>query len=135
MAKCTNVTYLMKKKDGDATFEKLLDITEYPDLGGEKEKLDVTTLSDKKKRTINGIEDTGDLNFKAWYELADYKKLLAIQESARLKPTRSGLEKRVLTVSGSGPVLWRYIRTAVLQTTQERCRSLSLMRAKRHFIL
>lgn len=67
MAKCTNVTYLMKKKDGDATFEKLLDITEYPDLGGEKEKLDVTTLSDKKKRTINGIEDTGDLNFKAWY--------------------------------------------------------------------
>ena len=55
MAKCTNVTYLMKKKDGDATFEKLLDITEYPDLGGENEKIDVTTLSDKKKRTINGI--------------------------------------------------------------------------------
>lgn len=72
MAKCTNVTYLMKKKDGDATFEKLLDITEYPDLGGEKEKLDVTTLSDKKKRTINGIEDTGDLNFKAWYEFVFY---------------------------------------------------------------
>ena len=75
MAKCTNVTYLMKKKDGDATFEKLLDITEYPDLGGEKEKLDVTTLSDKKKRTINGIEDTGDLNF----------KLLAIQESGKVE--------------------------------------------------
>lgn len=38
-----------EEKDGDATFEKLLDITEYPDLGGEKEKLDVTTLSDKRR--------------------------------------------------------------------------------------
>lgn len=33
----------------------------------------------------NGIEDTGDLNFKAWYELADYKKLLAIQESGKVE--------------------------------------------------
>ena len=64
MAKCTNVTYLMHEKaDTPGTFEKLIDITEYPDLGGEKEKLDVTTLSDTKKRTINGIEDTGDLAF------------------------------------------------------------------------
>ena len=76
MAKCTNVTYLMHEKaDTPGTFEKLIDITEYPNLGGEKEKLDVTTLSDTKKRTINGIEDTGDLAFKAWYEKADYKKL------------------------------------------------------------
>lgn len=82
MAKCTNVTYLMHEKaDVPGTFEKLIDITEYPDLGGEKEKLDVTTLSDTKKRTINGIEDTGDLAFKAWYEKADYKKLLDLQEA------------------------------------------------------
>lgn len=81
MAKCTNVTFLMHKGAEDSDFKKLLDITEYPDLGGEKEKLDVTTLSDKKKRTINGIEDVNDLNFKAWYEKADYEKLLAIQEA------------------------------------------------------
>ncbi len=85
MAKCTNVTYLMHKKAGDAGFEKLLDITEYPDLGGEKEKLDVTTLYDTKKRTINGIEDTGDLTFKAWYEKADYKKLLDLQEAGTVE--------------------------------------------------
>lgn len=81
MAKCTNVTFLMHKGSSDSDFAKLLDITEYPDLGGEKEKLDVTTLSDKKKRTINGIEDVNDLNFKAWYEKTDYEKLLAIQEA------------------------------------------------------
>lgn len=85
MAKCTNVTYLMYEKSGDpVTFEKLIDITEYPDLGGEKEKLDVTTLSDTKKRTINGIEDTGDLAFKAWYEKADYEKLLGLQEAGKV---------------------------------------------------
>lgn len=84
MAKCTNKTFIMHKGANDSNFEKLIDITEYPDLGGPKEKLDVTTLSDTKKRTIDGIEDVNDLEFKAWYEKADYEKLLAIQESGSL---------------------------------------------------
>lgn len=79
MAKCTNKTFLMVKKSGDTEFSKLIDITQYPDLGGAKEKIDVTTLSDTKKRTINGIEDTNDLEFSAWYEKADYEKLLALE--------------------------------------------------------
>lgn len=74
----------MHKPAGSEEFAKLIDITEYPDLGGTKEKIDVTTLSDTKKRTINGIEDTSDLEFKAWYEKADYEKLLAIQEAGTL---------------------------------------------------
>jgi hypothetical protein len=69
----------MIKKKGSSDFEKLIDITQYPDLGGTKEKLDVTTLSDTKKRTINGIEDTSDLEFSAWYEKTDYEKLLALE--------------------------------------------------------
>jgi hypothetical protein len=79
MAKCTNKTFLMVKKASGSSFEKLIDITQYPDLGGTKEKLDVTTLSDTKKRTINGIEDTSDLEFAAWYEKDDYEKLLALE--------------------------------------------------------
>lgn len=81
MAKCTNVTYLMHKGASDAAFSKLLDITQYPDLGGDKEKLDSTTLSDTKKRSINGLEDTAELAFSAWYDKTDYEKLLAIQEA------------------------------------------------------
>lgn len=84
MAKCTNKTFIMHKGASEGDFTKLIDITEYPDLGGPKEKLDVTTLSDTKKRTIDGIEDVNDLEFKAWYEKADYEKLLAIQESGTL---------------------------------------------------
>jgi len=81
MAKCTNVTYLMHKGASDTAFSKLLDITQYPDLGGDKEKLDSTTLSDTKKRSINGLEDTAELAFSAWYDKNDYEKLLAIQEA------------------------------------------------------
>jgi len=81
MAKCTNVTYLMHKGTSDTAFSKLLDITQYPDLGGDKEKLDSTTLSDTKKRSINGLEDTAELAFSAWYDKNDYEKLLAIQEA------------------------------------------------------
>lgn len=84
MAKCTNKTFIMHKASGESEFIKLLDITEYPDLGGEKEKIDVTTLSDTKKRNINGIEDTADLVFKAWYDKADYEKLLALQTAGTI---------------------------------------------------
>lgn len=84
MAKCTNKTFLMVKKAGGAGFEKLIDITQYPDLGGAKEKIDVTTLSDTKKRTINGIEDVSDLEFSAWYEKSDYEKLLALEKAGKI---------------------------------------------------
>ena len=81
MAKCTNVTYLMHKGASDTAYSKLVDITQYPDLGGDKEKLDSTTLSDTKKRSVNGLEDTAELAFSAWYDKTDYEKLLAIQEA------------------------------------------------------
>jgi hypothetical protein len=84
MAKCTNKTFLMIKKKGESEFSKLVDITQYPDLGGAKEKLDVTTMSDVKKRTIDGIEDTGDLEFSAWYDKTDYENLLALEEAGNV---------------------------------------------------
>ena len=83
MAKCTNTTYLMVGDTSGSAFTKLVDITEYPDLGGPAEKLDSTTLSDKKKRYINGIEDSAELEFKALYEKADYKKLLDLKDTMK----------------------------------------------------
>lgn len=79
MAKLTSYTYLMV--DRGSGYEKLVDITQYPDLGGDTNKIDVTTLSDKKKRTINGIEDSSDLTFSAWYELDAYEEILELEES------------------------------------------------------
>ena len=47
MAISTYKVFLMKKKTTpEETHEKLVDIKEFPDLGGEPEMLETTTLSD-----------------------------------------------------------------------------------------
>lgn len=70
----------MKKKDGvgQTGYEKLIDIKEFPDLGGDPEMLETTTLSDKMQTYIAGIQSLDALAFTANYTLADYKKLVAL---------------------------------------------------------
>ena len=41
--------------DSPTTWRNLYGLSEVPDMGGEKEKVDVTTLADKNKRYIDGI--------------------------------------------------------------------------------
>lgn len=74
IALLTNKTFLLKKGTDDK-WAKLIDITKYPQLGGAPEKIEVTRLSDTKKRYILGLQDTADLAFEANYLLADYQKL------------------------------------------------------------
>lgn len=54
---------------------KLLDIKDYPDLGGEPEMLETTTLSDRAKTYIPGLQDQGALQFTSNYDLATYNTL------------------------------------------------------------
>ena len=51
----------------NGTFQKLYGLKNTPDMGGDKEKLDVTNLDDSHIRNINGIADYGDLAFEFWY--------------------------------------------------------------------
>ena len=77
MAISTYKVFLMHKKSGVAeTYEKVIDIKEFPDLGGDPEMLETTTLSDKMQTYIAGIQSMDALAFTANYTLADYKKLL-----------------------------------------------------------
>ena len=46
MAISTYKVFLMKKADDGEQWSKLIDIKEFPDLGGEPEMLETTTLSD-----------------------------------------------------------------------------------------
>ena len=78
MAILSNYAYLMRKANGGSTFEKLVDITSIPDLGGAPDQIDVTTLSDKQTRNINGIQSVSALEFGAWYEKTTYAALQAI---------------------------------------------------------
>ena len=73
MAISTYKIFLMVKKD--STYEKLIDIKEFPDLGGAPEMLETTTLSDKMQTYIPGIQSLDALEFSTNYTLEDYKKL------------------------------------------------------------
>lgn len=77
MAINTYKIFLMHK--AASNWEKLIDIKEFPDLGGSPEMLETTTLSDKMQTYIPGIESLDSLEFSANYTLGDYKKLKALE--------------------------------------------------------
>lgn len=79
MAISTFGAFLMKKASPGSTYEKLIDIKDFPDLGGNPEMLETTTLSDAAQTYIPGIESVDGLEFTANYTKEDYTKLLALK--------------------------------------------------------
>ena len=78
MAISTYKVFLMKKGTGD-TYEKLIDIKDFPDLGGTPEMLETTTLSDKMQTYIPGIQSLDGLEFTANYTKADFATLKELE--------------------------------------------------------
>lgn len=78
MAISTYKVFLMKKGTGD-TYEKLVDIKDFPDLGGTPEMLETTTLSDGMQTYIPGIQSLDALEFTANYTKEDFTKLKALE--------------------------------------------------------
>lgn len=78
MAISTYKVFLMKKGEGD-TYEKLIDIKDFPDLGGAPEMLETTTLSDKMQTYIAGIQSLDALEFNANYTKTDFDNLKALE--------------------------------------------------------
>jgi len=77
MAISTYKIFLMMK--GDSAYEKLIDIKDFPDLGGAPEMLETTTLSDKMQTYIPGIQSLDALAFTANYTKEDFTKLKALE--------------------------------------------------------
>lgn len=77
MAISTYKIFLMMKND--ASYEKLIDIKDFPDLGGSPEMLETTTLSDKMQTYIPGIQSLDALEFTANYTKEDFTKLKALE--------------------------------------------------------
>lgn len=76
MATSTYMTFLMHKQStGD--YEKLIDITEFPDLGTDPEMLETTTLSDRMQTFIMGIQGNEAMTFNTNYDHTGY---LALKE-------------------------------------------------------
>lgn len=79
MAISTYKVFLMKK-DTD-TYKKLVDIKDFPDLGGEPNMLETTTLSNKMQTYIEGVKNMTALSFTANYTKEDYAALKALAET------------------------------------------------------
>ena len=73
MAISTYKSFLIVKNS--STWEKLIDIKSFPDLGGTPELLETTTLSDSMTTNIMGIQSLDALEFECNYTLVDYTKL------------------------------------------------------------
>lgn len=77
MASSTYKTFLMYKKS--STYEKLVDIKDFPDLGGSPEMLETTTLSDSMQTFVEGIQSSDAMEFTINYDLATYETLMAMK--------------------------------------------------------
>ena len=75
MAISTFGIQLMHKSGTGSTYTKLVDIKDFPDLGGAPEMLETTTLSDSMQTYIEGIQSSDALEFTANYTKEDYASL------------------------------------------------------------
>ena len=75
----TYQTYLMYRTTTAGAYDKLVDITSFPDLIPPKDRIDITTLSDAMRKYINGIGDTPEQNYGANYTPADFQKIRALE--------------------------------------------------------
>lgn len=69
----------MHKGSSESAYSKLIDIKEFPDLGGDPEMLETTTLSDKMQTYIAGIQSLDGLSFTANYDLTNFKALKELE--------------------------------------------------------
>lgn len=84
MGKVNSVGVYLMKGTGvseSVTYSKLVDILDFPDMGGAPETLDGTTLSDEMELQEEGITKLGALEFTCFLdaESADYDSLVALK--------------------------------------------------------
>lgn len=80
MARSSYKTFLMLGTDvSTPVYSKLIDVKSIPDLGGTPDMLETTSLSDRARTYIPGIDNVEGLEFTANYTSADYSTLKALE--------------------------------------------------------
>lgn len=84
LTKETKLSY----KTGEGAFTEIELLMEVPELGGDPEQIDVTTLADSVKKYIPGVKDLGDLQFNFLYDnsgaTSNYRILKGLQNNNTL---------------------------------------------------
>lgn len=73
----TYKTYLMVGTGSPLSYSEVCPIKSYPDLGGAPDLIDMTTLSNKSKIGVPGIQNNDAMTFEANYNPTVYNELLA----------------------------------------------------------
>ena len=95
---------LSYKKDSE-TYTVLTDLQEIPDLGGESESIEITTLDDAAHMYMNGLISYGDsLAFKFLYKPEQFKALSALTGSLGWKVELPDGANTTITFSGESSV-------------------------------
>ena len=64
------------------TYAELVPVKDFPDLGSAPDTIEVTTLRDKMKRYIQGLQDTGSFEFTYNYTKDNFTKVAALDDNA-----------------------------------------------------
>lgn len=102
MATSTYMTFLMHKEAGATDYEKLIDITDFPDLGSDPEMLETTTLSDRMQTFIMGIMGNEAMTFNTNYDKTGYMALKALSNEQDYAVWFGGTEETDGTVTPTG---------------------------------
>ena len=90
-------------KNGESQFVDLTDLQEIPDLGGEVESVEITTLADAAHRYEEGLISYGDtLSFKFLYAKEQFTALDALSAECEWKVTLP--DNSTCTFRGTGSV-------------------------------
>ena len=81
-ASATMHTYLLYKDGG--TWKKLIDIKDFPAMGGSPEQIETTTLSNEVSTFVIGVQSMSTLEFLANYSVDGFKSVKALQDSAQV---------------------------------------------------
>lgn len=76
-ASATMHTYLMVNKNG---WQKVIDIKDYPAMGGSPEQIETTTLSNEKSTFVTGVQSMPTFEFLANYTMDDYDRLEGLKD-------------------------------------------------------
>lgn len=76
-------TKLSMKSGAETAFTELTGLQAVPEVGGDPEQVDITTLADATKKYISGIQDMDSLEFTFLYDKTSFTKLKTIQTSGK----------------------------------------------------
>ena len=106
-ASATMHTYLLYKDSTDSSYKKVVDIKDFPAMGGSPEQIETTTLSNEVSTFVTGVQSMPTLEFLANYSVDGFKALKALQDSAKVYQFALAFGKPVSNSYGSlGVFTW-----------------------------